>query len=390
MKPGYSAISNAKVPAVASLVADSFNLTEEKCALWIERSGQQNWRALEDATGTLGALMRIPMGQWFGHRPVSMTGLAGVAVSTCARGKSTGQTLIRHALEEMREEKTALSALYGSTTSFYRRCGYERAGSRFMAEVPLRQLASRAGPLEVRPLTGELEAQAERLQALHARNHGSLVRGPYLWLRVRGPRGMTAQGYGFFRHEQLEGYTYLVKHPGSSLQDNCLEASDLVLTSPDALSTFQGLLAGHRAFFTSARWPSPPASALLLSAPEPWLFKLSLEEHWMLRIVSLEQAVAQRGYPSHVKGLLHLEVDDPWFAGNSGRWVLQADSGSAALERGGSGSLRLDVGALASLYTGFLSAESLALAGRASGDADSLALASAIFGGWTPELADFF
>jgi predicted acetyltransferase len=200
---------------------------------------------------------------------------------------------------------------------------------------------------------------------------------------------MTAQGYGFYRDNTLEGYTYLVKHQ-RTLQDNSLEATDVVLTTPDALATFLGLLAGHRAFFTSACWPSPPASALLLSATEPWQFSLRLEEHWLLRIVRLEKAITQRGYPANLSGDLHLDLQDPWFPENSGRWLIRVEQGAATIEPGGKGDLSLDIGALASLYTGFLSAESLALASRAQGSREALAIASAIFGGWTPELADFF
>jgi predicted acetyltransferase len=378
------------IPAMAEIVADSFNMPEEKCELWIQRSGIEHWRCFSDSDSTiLGGLMRIPMAQWFGGRPVSMTGLAGVAVSTAGRGRRVGQDLMRRTLLEMRQEGTALSALYGSTTSFYRRCGYERAGSRFMAEVPVRDLPSRSGPLDVRPLTPETHPQVEALQAEHVRDHASLLRGPYLWVRVRGPRGLTAQGYGFYRGDVLEGYTYLFKQL-AGFQDNTLEATDVVLTTPDAMATFMGLLAGHRALFTKARWPSPPASALLLSMTEPWQLRLSLEEHWMLRIVSLVPAISQRGYPVHLTAELHLHIDDPWFADHNGPWILRCQKGAATLEPGGRGDLRLDIGAMASLYTGFLSAESLALAGRAQGEPATLAQASTIFGGWTPNLADFF
>lgn len=386
----YHPPATDQVSALAALVADSFNTPQAQSELWVERSGIENWRVLlEGDTTIVGGLMQIPMAQWFGGRPVSMTGLAGVAVSAFGRGRRFGQRLLEHALSEMRESGTALSALYASTSSFYRRCGYERAGSRFLAEVQVRELTSRGGPLEVRPLTAENEAEAEALQARLVRNHGALVRGPYLWLRVRGPRGMTAQGYGFYRAGRLEGYAYLVKH-SASFRDNFLEATDVVLSTPDALTTYFGLLAGHRAFFTSARWPGTPTCPLLFSLPESWQYKLALEEHWMLRVVSLQQALLQRGYPAHLKGELHLQVDDPWFADNSGPWVLEVAGGEGAASRGGRGDLKLDIGSLASLYTGFLSAEKLALAGRASGSPDALALASAIFGGWTPELADFF
>jgi predicted acetyltransferase len=123
----YAPLPPAEIAWMAQLVADSFNMPEDKCELWIRRSGLENWRALKDQT-LLGGLMRIPMAQWFGGRQVSMTGLAGVAVAATGRGQRIGQRLMRESLSEMHAEGTAVSALYGSTTSFYRRCGYERAG----------------------------------------------------------------------------------------------------------------------------------------------------------------------------------------------------------------------------------------------------------------------
>lgn len=378
-----------EVPQMAALMTDGFNMPEEKTSLWIQRSGIPNWRALKEKDKIVGGLMRIPMGQWFGGQPVSMTGLAGVAISTTGRGKSTGQTLIRKTLEEMRQDGTALSALYGSVTSFYRRCGYERAGSRFLAEVPLKDLSARGGPLEVRPISEDMHPTIEAFQAEQVQHHGALVRGPYLWHRVRGPRGMTAQGFAFYNEDRLEGYTYMVKDL-VSFRDNSLEATDVVLTTPQAMQTFFGLLAAHRAFFQSARWPSAPCSPLLLAMPEPWQYTLRLEEHWLLRIVSLDKALTQRGYPAHLSTRLHLEVEDPWFAQNSGRFTLTVEQGRPTLKVGGEGHLCLDIGALAALYTGFATAQDLAVSGRARGNPESLHIANAIFGGQTPQLPDFF
>lgn len=386
----FQGLPAQEVPLMAEVVADSFNIPSQRCELWVERSGLEHWRCLKDDNGAiLAGLLRIPMAQRFGGQPVSMTGLAGVAVSALGRGRRLGQTLMKETLQEMRREGTALSALYGSTTSFYRKCGYERAGARMMAEIPLRELPSRGGDLEVRPLSEKDHSDIEALQAAHVQEHGSLVRGPYLWTRVRGPRGVEAQGYGFYRNGVLEGYTYLVKEL-RSLQDNTLEASDLVLTTAEALSSFLGLLAGHRALFTKFRWPSFPDSPILLAMPEPWQIQMTLEEHWLLRIVSLPEALTRRGYPAHLQSELHLDIDDPWFPENSGRWVVAVSGGQASIEPGGNGALQLDIGTLASLYSGFLSAEKLALAGRAHGTKESLATASRIFGGQAPQLLDFF
>ena len=385
----YLPLTAQELPIMAALVSESFGMPQDKCELWVQRSGIENWRVLKTSTIEAG-LMRIPMAQWFAGRAVSMVGLAGVAVSTAGRGQRLGQQLMRETLQEMWEEGTALSALYGSTTSFYRRVGYERAGSRFSAEVAVRELTSRGGPLEVREIRPEDHPPVEEFQARHVREHAALVRGPYLWVRVRGPRGMSAHGYGFYRNNSLEGYTYLVRHPGYSAQTNTLEATDVVLTTPDALLTFLGLLAGHRALFTHARWPSTPASALLLNIADPWQLKVTLDEHWLLRIVNLQAALQQRGYPDHLQLDLHLQVEDPLLLKNAGRWLLRVCNGKATVEPGGEGRLELDIGALASLYTGFLDAQQLHLAGRARGQSQALQTATTIFGGATPQLADFF
>ncbi len=386
----FAHLQESQIPTMARIVSDAFNMDEAKCALWIERSKLENWRALAEGEQILGGLLRFDMGQWYGGRPVGLTGLAGVAISTAGRGRRAGQELMRATLQEIRDQGTALSALYGSITPFYRRCGYERAGSRLMAEVSLRELPGRSGPLEVRDLSEGDHAEVEAFYAQHVRQHGALLRCPYLWVRVRGPRGKTAQGYGFYRDGRLEGYTYLVKELGD-FKHNTLEATDVVLTTPDAVQTFLGLLAGHRAFFTHASWPSPASSALLLQIPEIWQYGLKLEEHWMLRIVHLERALTERGYAAHLQGELHLQVEDPWFEENSGRWLVKVEGGRATVERGGDGSVGLDIGALAALYTGFMSAESLALAGRLSGASEPLALATAVFGSnGPPDLPDFF
>ncbi len=387
----FVSLDSSQLARMARIEHEAFSMPEEACLGWIERTGIKEWRALLDSRGEpQGGLIRIPMGQWYGGRAVGMTGLAGVAVSYCGRGQGVGQALMRGALEEMRGEGTALSALYGSTTSFYRRCGYERAGARHLVEISLRELSARGGPLDIRPLREADAPEVEALQARHVRGQACLLRGPYLWQRVRGPRGMTARGFGFFREGSLEGYAYLVTESGQGFQDNTVEASDLCLTTADAVATFLGLLAGHRAFFTTARWPSPPCSPLLLLMEEPWSYKVTLHEHWMLRIVHLAGALIERGYPEHLEEELHLRVEDPWFADNSGDWVLRVRHGKTEVHPGGKGDFRIGIGPLASLYSGFASPEVLRLSRRLEAPEEAMLTAARLFGGAIPELADFF
>jgi len=75
---------------------------------------------------------------------------------------------------------------------------------------------------------------------------------------------------------------------------------------------------------------------------------------------------------------------------NTGKWVLRVANGSGTVEPGGRGELRIGERGLASLYSSFMAAESIALCGMAAGDERTLAAATAIFGGPAPGMGDMF
>jgi predicted acetyltransferase len=69
---------------------------------------------------------------------------------------------------------------------------------------------------------------------------------------------------------------------------------------------------------------------------------------------------------------------------------VRVADGRAEVERGGRGTLRLDIRGLAAMYTGFHSPADLRAAGFADADDASLASASALFAGPHPWMADHF
>jgi predicted acetyltransferase len=384
----YRHLQHSELDSFDQAVAASFNTPLEMTRSWIEASGLANWRVVAENETLLGGLMLIPMGQWFGGRAVSSTGLAGVVVDASARGLGVGKHLVAEALSEMRANGAALSALYGSTTSFYRRRGYERAGATFQVEVNLKEIAGRSGPLEIRVLTEAEKGEVESLQRGWVRGNACLDRGPYLWHRVRQPRGVPAEQFGFFSGDRLEGYVFWKRSEFKGL-NNELEITDLVLTTPESQQTFLGFLAGHRAFFDKARWLCASSAPWVLALDEPWNFKINLLEHWMLRLVNVQKALEDRGYPPGLPGQIHFEVQDPLFPDNSGCWLLEVGDREGRVTRGGKGTIKLDIGAFAALYTGFLSATQLAVSGKLTGPTEQLSLADQIFRG-EPRLCDFF
>jgi len=81
-------------------------------------------------------------------------------------------------------------------------------------------------------------------------------------------------------------------------------------------------------------------------------------------------------------------------ARNEGRWIIEIEGGQADVRRAGGetgpDALRLDIRALASLYTGHLSARRLAELGSVQGSAVALDRTERIFAGSPPAMPDYF
>lgn len=115
------------------------------------------------------------------------------------------------------------------------------------------------------------------------------------------------------------------------------------------------------------------------------------EIRWMVRLIDAPAAVTARGYRRSTKTRVDLEIidaDAPW---NAGRWVLEASDGSATLRRGGVGTVQARVGGLSSLWSGYVSARTLAGAGLLrSADPAALDALDDVFASPPPVLLDFY
>ena len=165
-----------------------------------------------------------------------------------------------------------------------------------------------------------------------------------------------------------------------------------------AINRLWAFLAGYATVGNELIWFTGPMNPLLLALPEQTYKPMLLRDHWMLRLVDLQAALEQRDWPRGIDARLTLDVKDESLSANTGHWSLRCADGRAKarkLDRGvkpRGPSISCDIGALASLYAGFASAEQLALLGRIEGSPDSLAAASALFASTrgVPMLTDMF
>jgi predicted acetyltransferase len=104
-------------------------------------------------------------------------------------------------------------------------------------------------------------------------------------------------------------------------------------------------------------------------------------------------ALAARGSPAGVLGTPVLDVDADGLPANAARHRLEVADGRGAVSpaRAGDGpTLRLHVRGLASLYSGHMSPDALAVAGLVQGPPEARALAAALFAGPAPAMSDMF
>src|SRR5262245_8366746 len=112
----YGMMDASDLPAVTRLIVHAFAGTPAGTQAWLKFAGQEHVRVVrEDGNREPRAcLLRVPMGQYFGGRPVSMLGIAGVAVAPEARGRGLAKRMMQEAVIEAARDGFALSALYPS------------------------------------------------------------------------------------------------------------------------------------------------------------------------------------------------------------------------------------------------------------------------------------
>jgi predicted acetyltransferase len=404
----YQAETDAAIHARA--IAEAFATQEADIEKWVVKLGPENIRVMEHEGAYAGTCVMLPMGQFFGGRSVRMCGIAGVAVLPQFRGKGVGQQMMQAVVREMAASGVSLSTLYPSTIDLYRRTGYELAGVWGELEMSFDQLPPVAGSPNAHPGPSSLRVRPVEL-ADHERiarwyraeiaptRPGHLDRGKYIWDRVFHPRGAATYSYLFEdESSQIRGFVSLQQEAPDHLEG----WQRITVTGMDAADAeaWGSVLAHLRSYASMGRQlllPVGPGHPILLQfRQQRW--KHQIREAWMTRILNLRSALESRGYAPQINGNLLLQVTDSLLEQNQGVFELRVENGVAQCQQldptpteiDQDRLIRLDIGHLAPLYTGYMSAEQLAQTGGIVATAAALQLASALFQGSLPSCPEMF
>lgn len=369
------------------ILGQCFLMPADARAAYRGRVGSQNYRAVRSQGKLAGGLARLDMGQWFGGRCVSMTGVQAVGIAPEYRGAGAAQFLMRSLLHELYDDDIALSSLYAAAPPLYRSLGYEATASRVVWEIPTADLAVGKPTLPVTPTTPDAtNTVLAPLYRQFAQCHsGHLDRHSAVWGSLwQGLKSFAPTPYVYEIGDPPEGYLVF----SQSGSDATLHLQDFIVLTPAALQSAWGFLHAHRSQLQRLRWyggvidgrsqclphnQGTPQSSLTLFS----------------RIVRVENALTQRGYPP-ISATLHLEVRDDLLPQNGDRFVLTVEEGEPTVSRGGRGDLKVNVRHLSTLYSGYLSASVLQRWGNLSGEATAIATADRLFASDPPWLPDFF
>lgn len=380
---------DGEIDDLAYLLGASFAIAPELSRQWLV-ANLPHARVIRRAGRVVGGLLFLPMGQFFGGRRVSMTGVAGVGVDPTERGHGTATRLMQEAVRELHHSGAAVSTLFPATVPLYRRAGYEIAGGLYRIRVSARTIGVLERSLSMRPIERADTRAIERIYRKQAAQHsGWLDRSPYIWHRVH-QSSKDAVTYGFLVEGAggPEGYVYYRNEP-LGLNGFHIRIADLASSTGAAARRLLAFLADHGSQARDVTWHGGVDDPLLGLLPERG-HEVSLLEPWMLRIVDAGRALRERGWPRHVELRLELDLHDDAIPANRGRLIVDIADGVAEVRRGGRGGLALDVRALAALYTGHATPQQLAHAGRLVATGSALTRAAVAFAGPPPSLPDIF
>ena len=375
---------------LAAVLSEAFTAPPDGVRRRLDLLGTERLRVLRKGGSVQAGLWLYDMGQFWGGRPVPMTGVAAVGVAPESRGGGSGFTLMKSAMEELRERGVALSALYPATQALYRKVGFDQAGIRYQVEIPSNLIGVRDRTLPVRPLTeDDIPAVRDAYRAFARERNGHLDRCDPIWFRIRRPAEEPAKGYAVEEDGRITGYLYFTAHrepaPGYDLR-----LSDMTASTPASARRLLTFLADHSSLARKIHWPVGSLAHPMIHLIPEQRYQGRMGDIWMIRLVDLKAALEARGYPEGIRAKVELAVADEVLPGNAGRWTLEVEGGRGRVAAGGDGAIRIGARGLATLYSGFLTPWELALAGMLSGEAGTLAAAAAVFGGPTPGMPDMF
>jgi predicted acetyltransferase len=298
-----------------------------------------------------------------GYLPTAGVTMVTVLPSHRRRGLLTA--LMHRQLEDIRERREPLAALWASEGDIYERFGYGMATLNAPIDIERDRARFRYNPAPVGTIRlvekdSVLKVVPEVYERVRAQIPGMFARSLDWWEAHRlydpehyrdggGPLTCAvldvdgrAEAYALYRMHTEWADT----SPTGYL--NVLEALG---TTSVATREIWRFLFGIDLMVRVRAFQQPAMHALHFLLAEPRRLRSQLSDGLWVRLVDVKEALEARSYA--IEGSLVIDVEDAMFATNHGRWKLTVDGGTATVERTEDpAELAVPIAQLGSVYLG--------------------------------------
>lgn len=308
-----------------------------------------------------------------GGAQIDVAGVTRVGVLATHRRRGLLTQLMNRQLSEARERGEAMAILVASESAIYGRFGYGASSHLVDLEVDTRYRDLRSDAPSAGIVTFVDEDTADKVfpevhERWRKRQPGAIPRSEAWWTNAHADRKPGHEVLAIHEDDSgaVDGY---VRYKVSSKWDRGLAASvvdvqDLIAETSDAscalwrhlldVDLVRTVRAGARPVDEPIRWwmANPRALTVTRSGDFFWT-----------RLLDIPKSLEARRY--RLDGEIVLDVHDPLFDDNTGRYALRIDGGAATCEATSApADLALSIAELGSLYLGGVRASDLARAGR--------------------------
>ncbi len=342
----------------------------------------------------VASLVLYPLVGYVRTQKLPFVGIGSVAVSPEHRRRGVGETLLRSALREMRQNGQPYTTLYAFRGSYYRKMGWGPVEQVQQLTVSPKNLPHSEQARNVRRLT---LPDRPAVQALYERiamqGHFALTRKPEWWAQRLWTLGGDWVVYEGKRRGHIEGYLYYETDHSRGPFALELELREFAAATPDAHRALVGYLASLSDQVAQIEACVPADNAwftLLKSAenlkPGPQLGVFTdtgnVATGLMLRLTDVKAALEQFPVAPAARGDVAIEVADEQLPQNARVYRVSAREGrlkvapeSARHARTRTPRVSLGVDTLATLVAGTLSparAAEVGLAESSDGGVETL------------------
>jgi len=296
-------------------------------------------------------------GNWF-----KTGGLGDVVSPPENRRKGYIGKMLTSAIEDMRDQGMALSALWPFSYSFYRKYGWEQATAfrsyklepdnlKFTDKYPSGDF--RKVGLDEWQLLNDVFQKAYRKYELEIKRNQE-------WWQERVLKMGKQQRYIYLweKDGEARGYiVYSVKKTSENLWERELVVDELMTLDFEAYRQLLRFLYYHDSQLQEIIIPAPLNDPLIKLIPDPRIKENKYIPGAMFRIIDLKKLLDNLTYPD-IKKKITLNVNDKQAPWNNGNFLLEVENGKGNLTRLGSATqadFSININYLVTIITGFTS-----------------------------------